>query len=142
VDRIEFVIARQRLPLGESDRVEPIINGTSLVETVALLEGQDYLPYAGLMPADLFAELQSRTFPVKKVLLGCCCGDYKCSQVCVEMDLQDETVIWRNFTSSNPSVVLNALGPFRFSREAFEEAVRRASVRDGPVRANEWPNEV
>lgn len=79
---------------------------------------------------------------MKKVLLGCCCGDYKCSQVCVEMDLQDETVIWRNCTSSKPRVVLDALGPFRFSREAFEGAVRRASVRDALVRANERPDEV
>lgn len=139
MDQIEFVIFPQRLPIGLSERVEPIINGVSVAEAVALLEGRGYVPYAGLRPADLFAGLQSRTFPVDRVLLGCCCGDYKCSQVSVEIDLDDDTVIWRNFRSTHLGVSLDELGPYRFSRAALEGAVRRASVRDAPVRTQEWP---
>jgi hypothetical protein len=47
VDQIEFVVAEEKLPTGSSERVEPVINGASLVEIIEQAEGRSP-HYAGL----------------------------------------------------------------------------------------------
>lgn len=140
VDRIEFIVTPTDLPWRRGDRVEPVINGKSLVEIISRAEGEDEATYSGLRPEDLLPVLRERVGSTNRQLLACGCGDYKCSWVCAEVRFVPGEVIWKNFRSSRSrGTELASIGPYRFDGLEFAQTLFDPTRRDTPVRPPEWP---
>ena len=88
--------------------------------------------YAGFPPDSLFAALRAalrRPDPVANVqVLRCICGDPQCSWATVRVESGPDEVVWRDVEGSGADVASResayaALGPYRFSRQAYESAL-------------------
>ena len=136
MNEIEFVIARDEFGPGPADGVEPVIDGVSLVELLAEADGQ--LAYAGLVPPEMFLERWRKTFalgePARLHLLGCGCGDDWCSHALAELSFSDDEVTLSDFWGSHRRGAYESLGPFRFDRDRFEQALANPVRAERPVR--------
>jgi hypothetical protein len=147
MDRIEFVIAEEELGLGVSECVEPVINGESLTDIFGRVEQRQrlgYAGYAGLAPQMLFAALRlcfdARAATGRTVgVLRCTCGDTGCSWAKVEVVTSAREVVSQHLKASRIShsapKVYAPLGPFRFDRRRYEDALSRPRPRAAPVHA-------
>lgn len=62
------------------------------------------------------------------VLLGCVCGDWGCWPLTASVDADDRHVVWHRFRNGHRAWDLGRLGPFRFARSQYDEALRRLGV--------------
>lgn len=74
--------------------------------------------------------LEVGPLPVRKTLFGCPCGDFACGAFTVEIASYPDRFEWRHFGYDNgyseelPDLdELSSLGPFRFSRNEYEESL-------------------
>jgi hypothetical protein len=123
LDSIEFVVGEVDLGNGVQECAEPVINGESLVDTLARVEGR--LGYAGLAPEDLSRVLNRVESEGKAQILRCTCGDNLCSSAHVTVEIQPDEVVWHSLWGSHRASAdaHAALGPWRFSRAAYETAL-------------------
>jgi hypothetical protein len=135
VDRIDFMVATEDLPLAVVDCAEPQLNGTSLVDLIRDVEQRQPLGpnrYAG-MPSSLLPSLaqmldaaDAGDTPQGAQVLGCSCGDFGCGWVRLVIVTTPTTVTWQDVVGSRfagtPGVYA-AVGPFIFDRQQYEHAV-------------------
>lgn len=57
------------------------------------------------------------------VLLGCTCGEWGCWPLTATVEVTDSVVSWTRFRTGHRDWDLSALGPFEFSRAAYERAL-------------------
>ena len=122
MDRLEFLVEERELGHGgREDCAEPMINGRGLIEILNEAEARDG-GYAGLPPQLLLAWLRAweRYSDVK--VLRCICGDDHCSYATVRVEMGSDEVVWHGIDTSGSGSPAG-LGPFRFSREAYDRAL-------------------
>lgn len=148
MDRIEFVVADQSLPFraapdsgGRSaDSVEAVINGESLVEMMERVLGREpkkFDPddagrgeeYSGMSPDAFFEDHRGEEPWVVRKVLACGCGDEGCAWVAVEIRIGATEVVWDHFQSSGDTD-LTRVGPFRFDRAAYMQALSHPTHAD------------
>jgi hypothetical protein len=78
---------------------------------------------------DVWEDPRASFFEEGRVAVGACgCSFPGCDSLLVKIDVGDDEVVWHGFRRHNrPSVTYVGLGPFRFSRQAYEAALRAAS---------------
>lgn len=126
---------------GNPVQIVPEINGHSLIDLVAAYESQHGYDtpgaYGGLIPewfnfGDLGAHFLGENekqwpHPGSAWVLGCSCGEVGCWPLEVKVDLTSDTVTWTRFRQEHrPEWDYCGLGPFRFERQAYEDAVGEA----------------
>jgi hypothetical protein len=137
MDEIEFVIAEDQLGGGPMIAIEPVINGVSLVEIVMDTTGSRY---GGMYHEHVLERLTSLGARYSGQILGCGCGDDRCSWVATRQEVSESEVIWSNVRSDSDreAAALAALGPYRFDRATFERSLSHPTPREAPVRSSEW----
>ena len=133
LDRLEIVVAPIQLPLGRVLRAELIVNGTPLA---SLLEAaEDNTGHAPLVVDDVLPHLRDALRhglrPTRVQVLGCTCGDDRCSWVTLTQRSRPEAVCWDGFQTSRTDEL--AAGPFIFDRALYETALRAPRRAEQPV---------
>jgi hypothetical protein len=129
MDRIEFVVAQQELGVGVEVCAEPVINGVRLSDFLNRFEP---MPggYAGLPSQELFRALRRPERTADVQVLRCGCGDDLCAWARVEVETGSDEVVWHNVRASRGEPAnYSTVGPFRFSREAYERALAEPELR-------------
>ena len=109
--------------------VEIFINGADFMEEIHEAErvvcGEER-GHAPLTPEELYDSLTEDYEEDNALIYGCTCGVAECDPVYVQIAVDGETVIWRDFTSRccNPENPL-PLGTFVFDRAAYFAATKR-----------------
>lgn len=142
MDRIEFAIATEDLPMGIDDCAEPRLNGRSLVELVREVEERQPLGaggYAGIAADILLTDLLELLAYAHEdggrqgaKVLGCSCGDFECSWVSLNIITTPETVTWDYVVGSRfarTPEVYAPIGTFVFDRRRYEHALRTPGER-------------
>lgn len=140
---MQFVSARAEYGSGDLDGVEPVIDGTSLVDLVKHADGE--ISYAGRTfvaeaLAELRAVLSGRSDGGRVQLLGCACGIDECSGLLATMSVSDDTVAWSDLRAMGqrrglePRKAYDELEGFVFELEQFETALDHPVRRKAPVR--------
>ncbi|WP_283134636.1 hypothetical protein [Rhizohabitans arisaemae] len=139
---IEFRVGRA--PGPAYSHVDLIIDGDDLRKLTGVIElpfaRADGHPdiagaYAGLLERDevlwpsrhfLGEPTLQWFFEGETVLLGCECGEWGCWPLTAQVEVSDQTVTWSGFRNGHrPGWTLDGLGPFVFSREQYEAALRQ-----------------
>ena len=125
--------------LGENrEFVEYYIDGISLRKILGLEnDGRDFdEDYIGLPPSDFFYPATHFIGEAQKaleeengtriILICSACGEVICHDVVYEIEVTDESVIWKNFMTPAYEDTFNNLkgGPFMFDREDYEEVLK------------------
>lgn len=138
MDQISFVISPADLSWKVVDLVEPVINGQSLVELVSQPEQEDF---AGLDPICARRELGPPLKTGRVQLLGCTCGDERCSWVIAHASEEPDVVVWSAFRSSLRRIGdIAGLGPFSFDRAEYLRALEHPERRSAPLRVRVFPD--
>ena len=109
--------------------VEIFINGADFMEEIHEAErivcGEER-GHAPLTPEELYDSLTENYKEGNALIYGCTCGVAECDPVYVQIAVDGETVIWRDFTSRccNPENPL-PLRTFVFDRAAYFAATKR-----------------
>ena len=109
--------------------VEIFINGADFMEEIHEAErivcGEER-GHAPLIPEELYDSLTEDYKEDNALIYGCTCGVAECDPVYVQIAVDGETVIWRDFTSRccNPENPL-PLRTFVFDRAAYFAATKR-----------------
>ena len=128
--RIEFRLRTESLGVGEVVTVTPYIGGVSLVDLARRAEAAparaDREPdragsYAGLVVGR--ARWQVWFGDGDSCVLGCVCGDTGCCPLTAKITIGGDTVRWEGFRTGHRAWDLSALGPFTFSRHAYDAAL-------------------
>jgi len=86
---------------------------------------------------DTWEDADEPWFDGGRVAVGACgCSFPGCDALVVKIDMTDEVVIWHDFRRHNrPAAIYEGLGPFRFDRKHYEEALQSAAsgFRKGEV---------
>jgi hypothetical protein len=134
MDVLEIVIATIDLPLGPAPRAEIVVNGTSLTELIDRVDkpGGGYAP---LVPEQLLPWMrQALAHPLAQVqVLGCTCGDDRCSYAHVVVRTDAETVRWERVLTGWRDQTI-PIGPFCFDRARYEVAIASPREADEPLR--------
>ena len=136
---IEFRLRTEALGIGEVITVTPYVDGVSLVDLARRAEAgpakADHQPdlagsYAGLVVGEArWQDWYSGVDPQvgfgagDSCLLGCVCGDTGCWPLTAKITIGDDTVLWEGFRTRHRAWDLAALGPFTFSRHAYDAAL-------------------
>ena len=134
---IEFRLRTESLGIGEVVTVTPYIDGVSLVELARRVEAgparadrQADLAgsYAGLVVGkarwqDWYSGADPQLWSGDSCLLGCVCGDTGCWPLTAKVTVGPDTVVWAGFRTGHRPWNLAALGPFTFSRRAYDAAL-------------------
>ncbi|HST64214.1 MAG TPA: hypothetical protein VLM05_03405 [Mycobacteriales bacterium] len=136
---IEFRLRTEALGIGDVTTVTPYVDGVSLVELARRVESgparADRQPdlagaYAGLVVGDArWQDWYSGADPQvwfgdgDSCLLGCTCGETGCWPLTATVTVGPDTVVWDHFRTGHRRWDLAALGPFTFSRAAYDAAL-------------------
>lgn len=136
---IGFRLRTEALGVGEVVTVTPYIDGVSLVERARRVEAgpakADRQPdlagsYAGLVVGearwqDWYSGVRPQVWfgDGDSCLLGCLCGDTGCWPLTAKITVGGDTVVWESFRTGHRAWDLAALGPFTFSRRAYDAAL-------------------
>lgn len=134
VHHISFAISTVQFPVGECRAIEAVIDGVSIVDRVARIQGERQ--YAGLAgPGQWLATWRKPIDdgPQWQTILGGPCGDSGCSYVVAYAQTDDDVVWWSNFTTSSHTPLAD-LEPFGFAKAQFEDALRDPCALDAPIR--------
>jgi hypothetical protein len=139
VAAIEFRLRTEALGVGEVVTVTPYVDGVSLVELARRVEAgparADRQPdlagsYAGLVIGsshwqDWYSGLDPQVWfgDGDSCLLGCVCGDTGCWPLTAHVQIGRDRVVWERFRTGHRAWDLAALGPFTFSRHAYDAAL-------------------
>jgi hypothetical protein len=134
-DELELRVGIVDLGNGPQECAEPAINGESLVDLLARAEA-GRVRYAGLAPEDLARVLTDVESGRKAQVLRCTCGDDLCSYAQVTVELGADEVVWHGVHASHRehADAHATLGPWRFSRTAYERALAEPIRVDGRLR--------
>ena len=136
MDNIEFVVGDVETGNGVQECVEPLIDGESLVDILARVEVR--LGYAGLTPENLVHVLTRIESEGKAQLLRCTCGDTHCSSAHVTVEIHADELVWHSLWDSHRqhADAHAELGPWRFSRPAYETALAKPRKVPGRLRTS------
>jgi len=141
VNEIAFVIATDEYGAGPADGVEPVIDGVSVVDVFARVDGE--ISYAGLVPPEPFLQrwrsVMAAEGHAKMKLLGCGCGDSDCSWATARMEIGRDTVVWSEFWGSSPAGEqgpgrYDEIGPYQFERAQYAAALATPVRAEAPIR--------
>lgn len=138
---VGFRLEQQELGAATLWTVTPVVDGVSLIELArrhevvpATAAGEAHLAgnYAGLAVGRAvepgwqewyLGHGESWFGDGDTCLLGCTCADVGCWPLTALVELEPETVTWRGFRTGHRDWDLSRLGPFRFSRRQYEQAL-------------------
>jgi hypothetical protein len=141
VDQIAFVIATHEYGAGQADGVEPVIDGVSVVDLFARVDGES--SYAGLAPPEpvlqRWQSLLAAGEADRMQLLGCGCGDDLCRWAAAQIEVRQDTVVWSDFWGSSPVGEpgpgrYHELGPYQFERAQYAAALATPVRAEAPIR--------
>lgn len=115
--------------MGVCQKVEPIIDGVSLVDLVRDAGGST-AAFAGMDPGAARPAAVPQASPLRVQVLGCVCGVDDCSGVTVVVAADADHVQWSDFDNAGAA----ELGPFRFERAEYERTIGAPTRSDAPVR--------
>jgi hypothetical protein len=126
--------------------VEPVIDGVSVVDLFARVDGE--ISYARLRPPEAFLRhwrsLLAAAQDNRMKLLGCGCGDDLCSWAAAQMEIRQHTVVWSEFWGSHPAgkqrpARYDELGPYEFDRRQYTAALATPMRAEVPIRQKHDP---
>lgn len=147
-DELTFTLSATFHGTSESEPIlDPTINGQSLIEMVRQVE-LPFMPrrpdlagdYSGI-PARL-ALLPSRHLlggsPEKSIILVCTCGEPGCGALFANIEVTEGEVVWSKFSgirrpAPGRSGWHDALGPFRFDKQQYLEALQILPTLKSPA---------
>jgi hypothetical protein len=141
VNEIAFVIATDEYGAGPAVGVEPVIDGVSVVDLLARVDGE--ISYAGLVPPEPFLQRWRSLLDAEEndrmQLLGCGCGDDLCSWAAAQTEVGQQTVVWSEFWGSSRAGELgprryDELGPYQFDRAQYSAALATPLRAEAPIR--------
>lgn len=143
MDSITFQATDLEYGTGRHRGILPVVNGVSLIERARRVEQLSANAEKHPDLAGNYAPLLSEGLPREHflgqptlswfedgdtVLLGCSCGDWGCWPLTARVKVDDRFVHWRDFRTGHRDWDLSELGPFRFSRSAYEQALRTVGL--------------
>ncbi len=139
--------AGNRVPYGGAARLEILVNGEDLRSLVQRAEKRDatadsqpdlagsyhYLSgyefpsglFYGQPEGDWDSEL---SYKERVAVMGCNCGVIGCWPFLVRIDVNPDEISWSDFRQPFRSWRYDALGPFHFEREQYDQAIKDAAA--------------
>jgi hypothetical protein len=140
MDTIEFVITVEAVSDGfDEDRIEPVINGVSLVDLAKRAEQRPAV-WIGLRSEELLGPLRtclaiSRQIGDRVAVLRCGCGHRDCAEITAEVVSTADQVTWGAFRNPQrrPEAFAD-LDAFTFPRSVYQDALSNPRRAGAPVR--------